>query len=646
MLEPERPQGDRTQRIRQARQPQLGKHPRSKAHPSFDSPCCGGLASIVRTSVPQTREKQRHSGSPATLDMKLHRQFAQLVLALALCGQALAGSVLRPVHAPKAMVATVHPEASKAGAEIMRQGGNAVDAAVAVGFALTVVHPQAGNIGGGGFMLFRRADGEVHFLDYREKAPVKATADMYLDGQGNVIPGMSTVGYKAIAVPGSVAGLVAAQKHWGKLSLERVMEPAVRLARDGYILQYGDAMDLRDKNLAKFPDSYRIFQRNGNYYQPGDLFKQPQLAHTLERIARNPDDFYHGAMARQLAAAIQKGGGLVTTEDLAVYEVKERQPIKGTYRGFEVISAPPPSSGGVALLEMLNILEGYDLTKLGDRSADSIHLTIEAFRRAFFDRAEFLGDPDYSKIPVAQLIDKKYGEAWRATIEPQRATPSSTVQRPSIFSKLDQYAAVHPQPQSVAEPEHTTHYSIVDPDGNAVAVTTTLNDSFGSRVTAEGLGFLLNDEMDDFASKQGVPNGYGLIQGPANAIGPGKRPLSAMTPTFVLRDGQLFLVLGSPGGPTIITTVAIVLMGVVDYGLNIQEAVNAPRFHNQWIPDEIRMESVGFSPDTIRLLERMEYKVDTGHKFWGDAECIEVDPKTGERLGASDGRNEGKAVGF
>ncbi len=578
--------------------------------------------------------------------MKLSRQSAQVILAFVLCAQALAGSSLQPTHAAKAMVATVNVEASNAGVAIMKQGGNAVDAAVAIGFALTVVHPQAGNIGGGGFMLFRRADGELHFVDYREKAPAKATEDMYLDAQGNVVPGMSTIGYKSIGVPGSVAGLAYAQKQWGKLSLKKVMEPAIRLARGGYVLSYDDAMALHDRDLAKFPESRRIFQRDGNYYQPGDVFKQPELARTLERISQNPDDFYHGSLARELAAAIQKGGGLITTDDLAKYEVKERQPIKGTYRGLDIISAPPPSSGGIALVEILNILEGYDLAKAGDSSAESIHLTVEAFRRAFFDRAEFLGDPDFAKIPVAQLIDKKYGDAWRETIEAKRATPSSTVRRPSIFSKLDQYAAAHPQPQSIREPEHTTHYSVVDPEGNAVSVTTTLNDSFGSRVTAAGLGFLLNDEMDDFASKQGVPNSYGLIQGPANAIGPQKRPLSAMTPTIVLKDGKLFLVLGSPGGPTIITTVANVLMGVVDYGLNIQQAVNAPRFHNQWIPDEIRMESVGFSPDTVHLLEKMEYKIDMDREFWGDAECIAVDPQTGERLGASDGRNDGKAVGF
>src|SRR5271165_3574633 len=348
--------------------------------------------------------------------MKLPRKLLTLVAAFALCTQALAGNVMHPTHAPKAMVATVHPEASKAGVAIMQQGGNAVDAAVAIGFALAVVYPEAGNIGGGGFMLFRRPDGEVHFLDYREKAPAKATADMYLDKNGNVIKDMSTLGYKAIAVPSSVAGLAYAQKNWGKLSLERVMEPAIRLARDGFVLDYGTVIDLRDDDLAKFSESRRIFQRNGNFYQAGDVFKQPELARTLERIAKNPDGFYHGDMARELAAAMQKGGGLITAQDLADYEVKERQPIRGTYRGYEVISAPPPSSGGVALVEILNILEGYDLAKQGNRSGASIHLTAEAFQRAFFDRAEFLGDPDFAKIPVAQLIDKRYGAAWRETI--------------------------------------------------------------------------------------------------------------------------------------------------------------------------------------------------------------------------------------
>ncbi|MGO9520266.1 MAG: gamma-glutamyltransferase [Candidatus Korobacteraceae bacterium] len=578
--------------------------------------------------------------------MKLPRKLLTLVAAFALCTQALAGNVMHPTHAPKAMVATVHPEASKAGVAIMQQGGNAVDAAVAIGFALAVVYPEAGNIGGGGFMLFRRPNGEVHFLDYREKAPAKVTANMYLDSKGNVVPDMSTLGYKAIAVPGSVAGLAYAQQHWGKLSLKQVMEPAIRLARDGFVLEYDQTRSFQDSDLAKFPESHRIFQRDGNYYKPGEVFKQPELAKTLERIAENPDNFYHGAMARELADALQKGGGLITTDDLAHYEVRERQPVRSTYRGYEIISAPPPSSGGVSLIEALNILEGYDLAKQGGDSAQVVHLTSEAYQRAFFDRAEFLGDPDFSKIPVAQLIDKRYGNAWRETINLRHATPSSALRRPAIFSQLDSYASSHPQPKSVHEPEHTTHYSVVDPEGNAVSVTTTLNDNFGSRVTAEGLGFLLNNEMDDFAAKQGVPNLYGLIQGPANAIGPGKRPLSSMTPTIILKGSKLFLVLGSPGGSTIITTVANVLMGVLDYGLNIQEAVDAPRFHDQWMPDEIKIEKIGFSPDTIRILEHMGHKIDASERFWGDAECIALDEQTGERLGASDGRNNGRAIGF
>ena len=336
----------------------------------------------------------------------------------------------------------------------------------------------------------------------------------------------------------------------------------------------------------------------------------------------------------------------MTAQDLAAYDVKERQPIRGTYRGYDIISAPPPSSGGVALVEILNILEGYDLGKLGDRSGASIHLTAEAFQRAFFDRTEFMGDPDFAKIPVAQLIDKRYAEAWRETIPLERATASAELQRPAIFTQLDRYAGANPRPTIVHESENTTHYSVVDPNGNAVSVTTTLNGSFGSFVTLDGLGFLMNNEMDDFAAKQGVPNMYGLIQGPENAVGANKRPLSAMTPTIVLKDGKLFLVLGSPGGPTIITTVANVLMGVIDYGLNIQESVNAPRFHHQYLPDLILLEKFGISPDTVRILEDMGHKIRDDREFWGDAECIAIDPRTGERLGASDGRNNGKAVGF
>jgi gamma-glutamyltranspeptidase / glutathione hydrolase len=492
-------------------------------------------------------------------------------------------------------------------------------------------------------MLVRFANGKVKFLDYREKAPAAATRDMYLDQKGEVIKDASLVGYKAVAVPGSVAGMAYAQKQWGKLSLKRVIEPAIRLAKEGFALTYEDARDLQDKDLTQFAESKRIFQRNGDFFEQGDVLKQPELAKTLERIASNPKDFYRGNLAKQLAAAIQRGGGLVTEQDLRDYEVKEREPIHGTYRGYEIYSAPPPSSGGIALMEILNILEGWDLGKMGPRSAQSIHLTVEAFRRVMMDRADFLGDPDFSTIPVAQLTDKKYASAWRETIDPDKASPSRQVKRPE-FGDLDRVASLHERAMG-AESNNTTHYSVVDAAGNAVSVTTTLNDSFGSKVTADGLGFLLNDEMDDFASKQGVPNAYGLIQGPANAIGAGKRPLSAMTPTIVVKDGQLAYVLGSPGGPKIITTVANILMGVIDYKLDIQQAVAAPRFHHQWLPDSITMEKVGFSPDTISALNQLGHKIDL-QGYWSDGECIAIDPKTGDRLGAPDPRNNGAASGY
>jgi gamma-glutamyltranspeptidase / glutathione hydrolase len=575
-----------------------------------------------------------------------------LLTILALASSAFAAT--RPVHAQHAMVVSVHELASEAGVEILQAGGNAVDAAVATGFALAVVHSPAGNIGGGGFMLIRMADGKTHFLDYREKAPAAATRDMYLGAQGKVIEGASEYGYKAIGVPGSVAGMVTAEKKFGKLMLKQVMAPAIKLARDGFTLTWDEAHDLHDSYLANFPESRRVFQRNGDYYKSGEVFRQPELARTLERIAENPDDFYHGALARELAAAIQKGGGLITAEDLAHYEVKEREPVHGSYRGYDVISAPPPSSGGTVLIESLNILEGYDLAKMQNRSAQSIHFTVEGFRRAFFDRAEFMGDPDFSKIPVAQLLDKRYAAAWRESIDPEHASASKELKRPAIFSELEQYAQAHPLEVPRRESNHTTHYSVVDSDGTAVAVTTTINDWFGSRVTADGLGFLLNDEMDDFSSKPGVPNADGLIQGAANEIGPGKRPLSSMTPTIIVHNGKTVMVLGSPGSSKIITTVANVFMGVVDYGMNLQEAVNAPRFHNQWLPDVVNVEK-WFSPDTVGTLGKMGYKVQIGlhddgqdvSPYWSDAECIAIDEKTGERLGATDGRNRrGKAVGY
>jgi gamma-glutamyltranspeptidase/glutathione hydrolase len=561
-----------------------------------------------------------------------------LASATAAAGDASAG----PVRASHALVVSIHELASQAGVDVLKAGGNAVDAAVATGFALAVVHPQAGNLGGGGFMLLRLADGTSHFLDYREKAPAAARKRMYLDSKGNVIENASLIGYKAAAVPGSVAGLAYAQKKWGKLPLARVMAPAIHWAKQGFALTQKECDDLRDGGLAKFPASRRIFQREGKYYQAGEIFRQPELARTLERIAANPDDFYHGSLARELAAAIQKGGGLVTARDLAQYDVKEREPLTGRYRQYEVLTAPPPSSGGIVLLEALNILEGYPVAGMGSRSPQFIHLASEAFRRAFYDRAEFLGDPDFTKIPTADLVSRVYAARWREfSMNAEHASPSASLKRPGKFGQV-----TPERPTEMMPPESmdTTHYSVVDEAGNAIAVSTTLNDLLGSRVTVEGLGFLLNDEMDDFSSKSGSPNVYGLLQGSANAIAPGKRPLSSMTPTILLKDGKPYLVLGSPGGPRIITTVANIIMGVVDFRMSIQQAVNAPRFHHQWMPDKITVEK-GFPPETFSALKKRGHAVEEDG-LWSDGECIEIDPGTGDRLGASDFRNHGKAVGF
>ena len=547
----------------------------------------------------------------------------------------------QPVRARNGMVVSVHHLASDAGVEILRAGGNAVDAAVATGFALAVVHPVAGNLGGGGFLLLRTHDGHTTFIDYREKAPLAATETMYQDAKGNVIPGASVTGYRAIGTPGSVAGMAYAERKYGKLGLKRVMEPAIRLASQGFVLTAEEAAELHDSELTQFPDSRRIFQRDGDFYKAGEMFRQPELAHTLERIAADPDDFYHGKMAAELVDDLKKGGALITLDDLAQYNVVERKPVVGTYHDYTIISAPPPSSGGIVLISALNILESYDLSKLGDRTPQSLHLITEAWRRAFMDRADYLGDPDFNHIPTAELISKKYAAAWRAGIDPDHATPSADLERPAGFL---------PPPPTTAgtykESNETTHYSVVDGEGNAVAVTTTLNNGFGSGVTAGSLGFLLNDEMDDFASKQGVPNMYGLIQGPANAIAPGKRPLSAMTPTIVLENGKLRYVLGSPGGPRIITTVGNIFLSVAEGGLNIQEAVDAPRFHHQYLPDKLYLEP-GFSDETVSALRGMGYTIAQSGHHWSNGECIAVDPKTGELEGGQDHRSGyGKAAGY
>ncbi|MGA2560777.1 MAG: gamma-glutamyltransferase [Terracidiphilus sp.] len=552
----------------------------------------------------------------------------------------------QPVRAQHGMVVSVHHLASDAGLEVLRAGGNAVDAAVATGFALAVVHPAAGNLGGGGFMLVRTHDGHATFIDYREKAPLAATESMYQDSQGNVLPAenlqSSVIGYRSIATPGSVAGLVYAERKYGKLGLARVMAPAIKVAAEGFVLTDEEAKELTDSDLAKFPDSKRIFQRDGQLYKEGETFRQPELARTLQRIATDPDDFYRGKMAHELIDELKKGGALLTLDDLAQYTVVERTPVTGSFHNYTVISAPPPSSGGIVLLSALNVLEGFDLTKLGDRTAQSIHLITEAYRRAYMDRADYLGDPDYNDIPTAVLTAKPYAEAWRATIQADAATPSATLVRPAGFLPGPPKTAGRRKPES----HDTTHYSVVDGEGNAVSVTTTLNDVFGSHVTAGSLGFLLNDEMDDFASKMGVPNMFGLIQGPANAIAPGKRPLSSMTPTIILEDGKLRYVLGSPGGARIITTVANIFLSAAEDGLNIQQAVDAPRFHHQYQPDKLFLEP-GFSPDAIAGLKKMGYSLSIRDGHWSNGECIAVDPKSGELMGGQDHRSHyGKAAGY
>jgi gamma-glutamyltranspeptidase/glutathione hydrolase len=540
----------------------------------------------------------------------------------------------KPVRARHGMVASTSKIASQVGVEIMQRGGNAIDAAVAVGLALAVTWPSAGNLGGGGFMMIRRANGETEIIDYRERAPLSASRDMYLDKSGNVIKDASTEGYKAVGVPGTVAGLSLALKRHGKLRWRQVIEPARRLAAEGFVINDHTARSLEGSKelLEKFPESRRIFLRGGSLYEEGDRFIQPELAATLARLkALGPREFYEGTTASLIAKDMKASGGLITTRDLREYEPTIRKPLKGTYRGYEVLTMPPPSSGGTALLEMLNVLEHFNLKESAYNSSDSIHLIVETMRRAFADRAEFLGDTDFVKVPIEGLISKRYAADLVKTIDPKKATPSSSIKagRPTAYESAD-----------------TTHFTVIDREGNVVSNTYTLNNSYGAGVTARGTGILLNNEMDDFTSKPGVPNAYGLLQSENNAIAPRKRPLSAMTPTIVLKDGKVFFAVGSPGGPTIINTVLQVIVNIIDYEMDIQQAIDAPRFHHQWMPDRIRWEPFGLNKDTRAALEKR------GHVFadkpgnMGDAEGIMIEPKTGIRLGASDPRLGGVPVGY
>ncbi|SFT42579.1 gamma-glutamyltransferase [Mesorhizobium sp. YR577] len=522
-----------------------------------------------------------------------------------------------PLEAEHGMVVTAQHLASEVGVDVLKKGGNAVDAAVAVGYALAVVYPTAGNIGGGGFMTIRLKDGKTTFLDFRERAPLASTKTMYLDDKGEFIKGLSTSGYLAVGVPGSVMGFETARTKYGKLSREDLMAPAIRLAKEGFALEEGDATSLEGgaKKLAKDPAAAAIFLKpDGKPYAAGETLVQPELAASLSSISeKGPDAFYKGPIADAIVNASMSMKGILAKEDFEQYSVRELEPIKCNYRGYEIVSSPPPSSGGVIICEILNVLEGYPLSYLGYGSADTTHVMIEAMRHAYVDRNTALGDPDFVKNPVEKLLDKNYAREIRTKISPFKAGVSQDL-----------------KPEGFGESNETTHYSIVDDEGNAVAVTYTLNGSFGAGVVAPGTGILLNNEMDDFTAKPGVPNLYGLVQGEANAIEPKKTPLSSMSPTIVSKDGKPFMVIGSPGGARIITITLEAIVNVIDHGMNIQEAIDAPRIHHQWLPDKVYMEPYALSPDTRRLLTGMGHDVDIDPDWtiWGQAAGIIIGGKS------------------
>lgn len=533
--------------------------------------------------------------------------------------------VFHPVRATQGMVASVDAMATQVGVDILKQGGNAVDAAVAVGYALAVTHPQAGNLGGGGFMLLRTKDGATTAIDFREMAPAGATRDMFLDEQGNPDSKKSLTSPLASGTPGTVAGLSLALEKYGSLPLNSVVRPAIKLAQEGFIVNDALADDLKTYGSEVLPhheNSKAIFWKDGEPLKKGDKLVQQDLANSLTMIAENgPDAFYKGEIARQIAQQMQQNGGLITTDDLAAYQAVERTPVSGEYRGYQIFSMPPPSSGGIHIVQILNILENFDMKKYGFGSADAIQIMAEAEKYAYADRSEYLGDPDFVNVPWQALTSKAYAKSIAGQIDINKAIPSSEI-RPG---KLAPY-----------ESDQTTHFSVVDKDGNAVAVTYTLNTTFGTGIVAGNTGILLNNQMDDFSAKPGVPNVYGLVGGEANAVGPKKRPLSSMSPTIVVKDGKTWLVTGSPGGSRIITTVLQMVVNTIDFGMNVAEATNAPRFHHQWLPDELRVEK-GFSPDTLKLLEQKGQKVALKEAM-GSTQSIMVGPD-GELYGASDPRS-------
>ena len=555
-----------------------------------------------------------------------------LVLSLLFQPLSILAAIPDPVVGEHGMVASRSMIASQVGVDIMKQGGNAIDAAVAVGFALAVTYPSAGNLGGGGFMVVRLEDGKVVTLDFRETAPAAASRDMYLDEHGDVIKGQSTKTRKASGVPGTVDGLLRVLEKHGTLSRQQVLAPAIKLAREGFVLNRDLAGQFKNqlRFMKDYPASMKSFSKNGEPYQAGDLWKQPDLAKTLERISKKGrDGFYKGETAKLLVAEMKRGLGLISKKDLAKYESKWRDPIKGTYRGYDIWGMAPPSSGGVLVVQMLNMLEPHDVRAMGWGSAALIHLMIEAERRAYADRAEHLGDLDFVEVPLAKLTDKEYAQERMGDFSADKASDSEKIGAGSW----------------PLESRETTHYSVVDGKGNAVACTTTLNWGYGNKIVVEGAGFLLNNEMDDFSVKANVPNTYGLLGRVANEIQPGKRMLSSMSPTIVSRDDELVLVTGSPGGSTIITTVLQVVVNTIDHEMDINDAVGLPRFHHQWKPNRIIFEPFAYSPDTRKLLEQRGH-VDLMKSRWrlGDANSILV--KDGELRGMSDPRNAGGAAGY
>jgi gamma-glutamyltranspeptidase / glutathione hydrolase len=538
------------------------------------------------------------------------------------------------VQAKQGMVVSSEPNASQAGIQILKRGGNSIDAAVAVGFALAVTHPQAGNIGGGGFMVIRMADGTATSFDYREKAPAKSARDMFLDHQGNYIPEKSQEGYAACGVPGSVAGMLLAHEKFGKLSRAQVLQPAINLAQKGFRVTASFARDINSAlmNFGKYPATKKICLHAGSSYKEGDTFIQSDLAETLKRIAKEGrDGFYKGKTANLIVAEMNRGGGLISFEDLVSYGAVERTALRGNYHGSEILSMGPPSSGGVLLIHLLNLLENYDIAGSGFGSVETMSIMTEAMKLAYADRAEFLGDPDFYNVPVKTLLSRSYADERRKLIVPGAAKPSAAISHGVISPK---------------EHEETTHYSVIDRWGNAVSTTTTINGWFGNGVVVDGAGFFLNNEMDDFSAKPGVPNMFGVVGAEANAVQPNKRMLSCMTPTIVVKNQKPFLVLGSPGGSTIITTVLQVLMNVVDHGMDLRRAVDAPRIHHQWLPDTLQYEKTALPHEVVLELKRRGFFPVERTGLQGRVEAIMVDVKDGSYLGVSDFRGPGLAVGY